>query len=98
MTPPYSSHPSLDLSIPFCINPNTHNSPVPPLCSVFNNLRVQGKKTVLEKMGEVVDILRKGGSDSAQQLAGIFFITQLLEEEVTLERSTLRTDSTQTLR
>ncbi|XP_029927070.1 cullin-9 isoform X2 [Myripristis murdjan] len=65
---------------------------------VFNNLRVQGKKTVLEKMGEVVDILRKGGSDSAQQLAGILFITKLLEEEVTLERSTLRTDSTQTLR
>uniref|UniRef100_UPI003AB094B1 cullin-9 n=1 Tax=Centroberyx gerrardi TaxID=166262 RepID=UPI003AB094B1 len=65
---------------------------------VFNNPRLQGKKTALEKLGEVVEILRKGGSDSAQQLAGILFITKLLEEEGAQERSTLRTDSAQTIR
>ncbi|XP_071370701.1 cullin-9, partial [Centroberyx affinis] len=65
---------------------------------VFNNPRLQGKKTALEKLGEVVEILRKGGSDSAQQLAGILFITKLLEEEGGQERSTLRTDSAQTIR
>ncbi|KAM3863387.1 cullin-9 [Diretmus argenteus] len=65
---------------------------------VFNNPRVQGKKTVLEKLGEVVEIMRKGSSDSAQQLAGIQFISKLLEEEGVQERSILRTDSAQTIR
>uniref|UniRef100_A0A3B4TIP5 Cullin 7 n=1 Tax=Seriola dumerili TaxID=41447 RepID=A0A3B4TIP5_SERDU len=50
----------------------------PVLPAVFNNPRVQGKKTALEKLGEVVDILKKGGagSDQAQQLAGVLFITR----------------------
>lgn len=59
-----------------------------------------GKKTVLEKMGEIVEILRKGGagSDPAQQLVGICFITKLLEEEGGQERSIIRSDPSQTIR
>uniref|UniRef100_A0A673XQC1 Cullin-9-like n=1 Tax=Salmo trutta TaxID=8032 RepID=A0A673XQC1_SALTR len=48
---------------------------------VFNNSKVQGKKTALEKLGEVVDIMKKSGSDPVQQLAGIKFITKVLEDE-----------------
>ncbi|KAM6956528.1 cullin-9 [Aplochiton taeniatus] len=65
---------------------------------VFNNLKVQGKKTALEKLGEVVDIMKKSGSEPGQQLAGMKFITKLLEEEGPQERTALRTDSAQTIR
>ncbi|XP_022604310.1 cullin-9 isoform X2 [Seriola dumerili] len=67
---------------------------------VFNNPRVQGKKTALEKLGEVVDILKKGGagSDQAQQLAGVLFITRLLEEKGSQEKNSMRSDSAQTIR
>nr|XP_023864249.1 cullin-9 isoform X1 [Salvelinus alpinus] len=65
---------------------------------VFNNPKVQGKKTALEKLGEVVDIMKKSGSDPVQQLAGIKFIIQVLEDEGPQERSTLRTDAVQTIR
>ncbi|KAM9847747.1 cullin-9 isoform 1-T1 [Aulostomus maculatus] len=68
--------------------------------NVFNNPRVLGKKTVLEKVGEVVDILRKGGSssDQVQQLAAILFITRLLEDKVTQEKNSMRSDSVQIIR
>ncbi len=68
--------------------------------AVFNNPRVQGKKTVLEKLGEVVDILKKGGpcSDQAQQLAAVLFITRLLEEKGAQEKNSMRSDSAQTIR
>ncbi|XP_045898689.1 cullin-9 isoform X2 [Micropterus dolomieu] len=67
---------------------------------VFNNPRVQGKKTVLEKLGEVVDILKKGGSgsDQAQQMAAVLFITRLMEEKGTQEKNSMRSDSAQTIR
>ncbi|XP_039889665.1 cullin-9 isoform X2 [Simochromis diagramma] len=65
---------------------------------VFNNPRVQGKKTVLEKLGEVVDVLKKGGSgsDHAQQLAAVLFLTRLVEG--TQEKNATRSDSAQTVR
>lgn len=71
---------------------------------MFNNPRVQGKKTVLEKLGEVVDLVKKGGSgstsgpDQAQQLAAILFIIRLLEEKGGQEKNSMRTDSAQTIR
>uniref|UniRef100_A0A7N6FDJ9 Cullin 7 n=1 Tax=Anabas testudineus TaxID=64144 RepID=A0A7N6FDJ9_ANATE len=67
---------------------------------VFNNPRVQGKKTVLEKLGEVVDILKKGGSgsDQSQQLAAVLFITRMLEEKGAQEKNSMRSDSAQTIR
>ncbi|XP_061693307.1 cullin-9 [Syngnathoides biaculeatus] len=64
---------------------------------VFSSPRVLGKKTLLEKIGEVVDILRKGGFrwDVGQNLAGVIFITRLLEEKSTQEKNSIRTDSVQ---
>ncbi|KAG5266278.1 hypothetical protein AALO_G00229190 [Alosa alosa] len=66
----------------------------------FNSSKVQGKKTALEKLGEVVDMLKKGGgaSDTSRQLAAIKFMSRLLEEDgVTQEKKTL-SDSAQALR
>ncbi|MEQ2252275.1 hypothetical protein ILYODFUR_020109 [Ilyodon furcidens] len=67
---------------------------------VFNNPKVQGKKTLLEKLGEVVDILKKGGSasDPAQQLAAVLFIVRLLEEKSVQDKNSMRSDSAQTVR
>ncbi|XP_016099203.1 cullin-9-like [Sinocyclocheilus grahami] len=65
---------------------------------VFSSPKVQGKKSSLEKMGEVVDIMTKSSSDSGLQLAGMKVISKILEEEGPQERSTLRSDSAQTIR
>ncbi|XP_020565045.1 cullin-9 isoform X3 [Oryzias latipes] len=67
---------------------------------VFNNPRVQGKKNLLEKMGEVVDILKKGlsASDHSQQLAAVLFITRLMEDKSTQEKNSNRIDSAQSSR
>ncbi|XP_016119163.1 cullin-9-like, partial [Sinocyclocheilus grahami] len=64
----------------------------------FSSPKVQGKKSSLEKMGEVVDIMTKSSSDSGLQLAGMKVISKILEEEGPQERSTLRSDSAQTIR
>ncbi|XP_047458377.1 cullin-9 isoform X2 [Mugil cephalus] len=67
---------------------------------VFNTPRVQGKKTVLEKLGEVVDLLKKGGSSSDQdhQLAAVLFITRLLDDNGAQDKNSTRSDSAQTVR
>ncbi|XP_023183425.1 cullin-9 isoform X2 [Xiphophorus maculatus] len=67
---------------------------------VFNNPRVQGKKSLLEKLGEVVDILKKGGSASeqTQQLATVLFMARLLEEKSAQDKNSMRSDSAQTIR
>ncbi|MBN3317845.1 CUL9 protein, partial [Atractosteus spatula] len=65
---------------------------------VFSSPKIQGKKNCLEKLGEVADIMKKNSSDMAQQLAGLRFLTKMLEEDSSQERSTLRTDSAQTIR
>ncbi|XP_076831652.1 cullin-9 isoform X2 [Brachyhypopomus gauderio] len=65
---------------------------------VFNNPKVQGKKTALEKIGEVVDMMKKSSSDSGHMLAGMKFVGRVLEEEGPQERSTLRSDSAQAIR
>ncbi|XP_028676954.1 LOW QUALITY PROTEIN: cullin-9 [Erpetoichthys calabaricus] len=64
---------------------------------VFNNPKIQGKKNYLERFSEVIDIMKKNSMDTGQQLAGLKFMTKVLEEE-TQERITLRTDSAQTIR
>lgn len=65
---------------------------------VFSSPKVQGKKSSLEKMGEVVDIMKKSNSDSGLQLAGMKVISKILEDEGPQERSTLRSDSAQSVR
>lgn len=52
---------------------------------------------MLEKLGEVVDILRKGGSGS-DQLAAVLFVTRLLEEKGVQEKNPMRSDSAQSIR
>lgn len=61
---------------------------------------MQGKKNLLEKMGEVVDILKKGlsASDHSQQLAAVLFITRLMEDKSTQEKNSNRIDSAQSSR
>lgn len=67
---------------------------------MFNNPRVQAKKTVLEKLGEVVDVLKKGtlASDQDAQLVAVFFMTRLLKEKGAQEKNSMRNDSAQTVR
>lgn len=67
---------------------------------MFNNPRVLGKKNALEMVGEIVDILKKGGfsCDPVQQLAAVLFITRLLEEKGVQEKNSLRGDLFQTIR
>ncbi|XP_052006826.1 cullin-9-like isoform X3 [Xyrauchen texanus] len=65
---------------------------------VFNSPKVQGKKSSLEKIGEVVDMMKKSSSDSGLQLAGMKVICKILEEEGPQEKSNLRSDSAQTIR
>ncbi|TSK42124.1 Cullin-9 [Bagarius yarrelli] len=65
---------------------------------LFNNPKVQSKKTALEKIGEVVDIMKKSSSDSGQLLAGMKVICKILDEEGPQEHSTLRSDLAQSTR
>uniref|UniRef100_UPI00398EEEB8 cullin-9 isoform X1 n=1 Tax=Pristiophorus japonicus TaxID=55135 RepID=UPI00398EEEB8 len=60
---------------------------------VFNCPKVTGRKTNLEKMGEVVEIMKKSSSDIALQVAGFKFITKMLEEDSTREKLPLKVDS-----
>lgn len=61
---------------------------------------MQGKKNLLEKLGEVVDILKKGlsASEQNQQLAAVLFVTRLLEDKSTQEKNSNRSDSAQSTR
>lgn len=66
--------------------------------AVFNSPKVQGKKSSLEKIGEVVDMMKKSSSDSGLQLAGVKVISKILEEQGPQEKSIFKTDSAQTIR
>ncbi|KAJ3610489.1 hypothetical protein NHX12_022581 [Muraenolepis orangiensis] len=65
---------------------------------VFDSARFQGKKSSLEIMGEVASFLRTAGSDPEQQIAGMRFITRTLEEDSSQKKTTLKSDSTQSIR
>ncbi|XP_032876612.1 cullin-9 isoform X2 [Amblyraja radiata] len=60
---------------------------------VFNCPKVTGRKTNLEKMGEVVDIMKKSSCDISLQVAGFKFITKMLEEDNSREKLPLKVDS-----
>ncbi|XP_028323959.1 cullin-9 isoform X2 [Gouania willdenowi] len=53
----------------------------------FNSLRVQGRRSLLEKLGEVVDVLRSGAS-SEQQLPAVLFLSRLLQDKTSQDRNT----------
>ncbi|XP_067884265.1 cullin-9 isoform X3 [Heterodontus francisci] len=60
---------------------------------VLNCPKVTGRKSNLEKMGEVVEIMKKSSSDISLQVAGFKFITKMLEEDSTREKLPLKVDS-----
>ncbi|XP_048452589.1 cullin-9 [Rhincodon typus] len=60
---------------------------------VFSCPKVTGRKTNLEKMGEVVEIMKKSNSEISLQVAGFKFITKMLEEDSTREKVALKVDS-----
>ncbi|XP_069743989.1 cullin-9-like isoform X1 [Narcine bancroftii] len=60
---------------------------------VFNCPKVTGRKTTLEKMEEVVDIMKKSSSDLSLQVAGFKFITKMLEGNSSREKLPLKVDS-----
>lgn len=65
---------------------------------VFSNLKVQGKDAFLDKIVEVVEIMKKSISDAGLQLAGMKYICKLLDGEAPQERSIPRSDSAQSNR
>lgn len=70
------------------------------ISAVFNNPRVQGKKTILEKLGEVIEVLKKetSATDKDMQLVTVLFMTRLLKEKGAQEKNSMRNDSAQTAR
>lgn len=70
------------------------------ISAVFNNPRIQGKKTILEKLGEVVEVLKKEtwATDQDMQLVTIHFMTRLLKGKGAQEKNSMRNDSAQTVR
>ncbi|XP_072104699.1 cullin-9 isoform X2 [Mobula birostris] len=60
---------------------------------VFNCPKVTGRKTNLEKMGDVMDIMKKSSCDISLQVAGFKFITKMLEEDGSREKLPLKVDS-----
>uniref|UniRef100_A0A8D0G4D8 Cullin 9 n=1 Tax=Sphenodon punctatus TaxID=8508 RepID=A0A8D0G4D8_SPHPU len=57
-----------------------------------------GKKNSLEKLADVVDMIQKSSSEVGLQLAGLRFITKILEEEAGRERQTCLSDTLALLR
>ncbi|XP_057704477.1 cullin-9 [Corythoichthys intestinalis] len=64
---------------------------------VFDMPRVLAKKTLPEKVEEVVDILQRGTSrrDPLQTLAAVVFINGLLEDKTPQDKNSSRSDSVQ---
>lgn len=52
-----------------------------------------GKRNSLEKLTDVVDIIQKSSSEVALQMAGLRFITKILEDEPGQERQVIKVDS-----
>uniref|UniRef100_A0A670K5K4 Cullin 7 n=1 Tax=Podarcis muralis TaxID=64176 RepID=A0A670K5K4_PODMU len=59
----------------------------------FCSLKVTGKRNSLEKLTDVVDIIQKSSSEVALQMAGLRFITKILEDEPGQERQVIKVDS-----
>uniref|UniRef100_A0A4W3JYL2 Cullin 7 n=1 Tax=Callorhinchus milii TaxID=7868 RepID=A0A4W3JYL2_CALMI len=59
----------------------------------FSCPKVSGRKTSLEKIGEVVEMMKKSSSDISFQVAGFRFITKMLEEDSSRDKLSLKVDS-----
>ncbi|KAM9803935.1 LOW QUALITY PROTEIN: cullin-9 [Neosynchiropus ocellatus] len=67
---------------------------------VYSAAQTQGRKTVLERMGVVVDTLRKSWTtaDHDQQLAAVLVLTKILEDKTHSDKNFGRSDLSQTVR
>lgn len=61
-------------------------------------MKVTGKRSSLEKLADVVEVIQKSSSEVAMQMAGLRFITKILEEEPGQERQILKVDGGPTIR
>ncbi|XP_064412713.1 cullin-9 isoform X2 [Latimeria chalumnae] len=64
---------------------------------VFNCSKVSGKQHLLDRFGEVLEMMKKSASDVGLQAAGLKFITRALEEAGP-QKIVLQADSTFTIR
>ncbi|KAM8851745.1 cullin-9 isoform 2-T2 [Synchiropus picturatus] len=67
---------------------------------VYSVAQTQGRKTVLERMGMVVDILRKSWTTAEhdQQLAAVLVLTKILEDKSQSDKNFGRSDLSQAVR
>ncbi|XP_053168983.1 cullin-9-like isoform X2 [Hemicordylus capensis] len=64
----------------------------------FSSVKVTGKRSSLEKLADVVDIIQKSSSEVGLQMAGLRFITKILEEEPSQDRQVIKVDGGPTVR
>ncbi|XP_069464981.1 cullin-9 isoform X2 [Ambystoma mexicanum] len=65
---------------------------------VLSSLKGSGKKSTLEKFGDIVDLIRKSSSELELQLTALGYIIKLLEEEPSREKQIIKTESGPTIR
>uniref|UniRef100_A0A8D2L9J3 Cullin 7 n=1 Tax=Varanus komodoensis TaxID=61221 RepID=A0A8D2L9J3_VARKO len=56
------------------------------------NVKFTGKRSSLEKLADVIDIIQKSSSEVTLQMAGLRFITKILEDEPGQERQIIKVD------
>ncbi|XP_060103905.1 cullin-9-like [Heteronotia binoei] len=65
---------------------------------VFCSMKLTGKRSSLEKIADIGDIIQKSSSEVALQMAGLRLITKLLEEEPGQARQVIKADGGLTVR
>uniref|UniRef100_A0A8D2L9I9 Cullin-9 n=1 Tax=Varanus komodoensis TaxID=61221 RepID=A0A8D2L9I9_VARKO len=58
----------------------------------FCSVKFTGKRSSLEKLADVIDIIQKSSSEVTLQMAGLRFITKILEDEPGQERQIIKVD------
>ncbi|XP_072845267.2 cullin-9 [Pogona vitticeps] len=58
----------------------------------FCSMKLIMKRGALEKIGDVIDVIQKSGSDVTLQMAGLRFITKILEDEPGQERQLIKVE------
>lgn len=61
-------------------------------------MKLTGKRSSLEKIADIGDIIQKSSSEVGLQMAGLGFITKLLEEEPGHARQVIKADGGLTVR
>ncbi|XP_016847250.2 cullin-9 isoform X1 [Anolis carolinensis] len=64
----------------------------------FGTAKMIVKRGSLEKIGDIIDMIQKSGSEVILQMAGLRFITKILEEEPGQERQVIKVEGGPTVR